>query len=338
MSALPVRYFDGQTARPQEAWLSPIDGGLVLSAPGLERAYRFADITLHPRLGHSAPSIDLPDGGQLLLLQADLPDWLGQRGAQPFWAWLHKLESHWPTAVLCLLLVIAASAGLMRYGIPALAKGVAFSLPRETDELLGRHTLAFLDEHMLGPSTLAAVRQQQLSTSFAQLTAGEGLFRLVFRDGEGLGANAFALPDGTVVMTDQLVALSRDDRELLAVLAHEAGHIKYRHSLRLVLAGSATAVLVATLTGDLNSASDTLSSGLPTLLSHSHYSQSFERESDAYARELMLKRGIPLHFFADILSRLEAEHGGDGEQGRVESYLSTHPATAERIKPFRSGG
>ena len=46
-------------------------------------------------------------------------------------------------------------------------------------------------------------------------------------------------------MTDGLVHLSKDDRELLGVLAHEAGHIARRHGVRHLLQSSAVTAFIA---------------------------------------------------------------------------------------------
>ena len=51
-------------------------------------------------------------------------------------------------------------------------------------------------------------------------------YTLVFRKSDAIGANAMALPSGTIVVTDGLVTLAEDDREILGVLAHEAGHVR----------------------------------------------------------------------------------------------------------------
>ena len=52
-------------------------------------------------------------------------------------------------------------------------------------------------------------------------------------------ANAFALPGGTVVMTDAIVQAAADkgisDDALVGVLAHEIGHVVHRHGMRMVV-------------------------------------------------------------------------------------------------------
>ena len=86
-----------------------------------------------------------------------------------------------------------------------------------------------------------------------------------------MGANAFALPNGTIVVTDDLVKLAEHDDELVAVLAHEIGHVVSRHALRRVLQDSGVMLLVAGITGDIVSISS-LAAALPTLLIEAKYS------------------------------------------------------------------
>jgi predicted Zn-dependent protease len=60
------------------------------------------------------------------------------------------------------------------------------------------------------------------------------------------------------------------------------------------------------------------------------YSRAFECEADDYAAALLPRLGIPPDRLAAILRRLEGEASGD-DNGLL-GYLSTHPATEERIR------
>jgi hypothetical protein len=57
----------------------------------------------------------------------------------------------------------------------------------------------------------------------------------------------------------------------------------------------------------------------------------FEREADAYAIETLERNGIPPSHLASILERMTK---GDSEGG-VLAYVSSHPATAERLAALR---
>ena len=115
------------------------------------------------------------------------------------------------------------------------------------------------------------------------------------------------------------------------MLAHEFGHLRQRHILRHVLQDSATALLIAVTIGDLTSLTS-LAAAAPTLLLQAKFSRDFEREADDFALEYLARRGIPPETFAAILQRME-EKGPGGKD--APDYLSTHPATRERIERAR---
>src|SRR5690606_2182906 len=130
----------------------------------------------------------------------------------------------------------------------------------------------------LRPSRLPAERRAALQDRFAELVAGlprEADYRLDFRYAAAIGPNAFALPGGQILMTDQLVELAERDEELLAVLAHEAGHHEHRHGLRGALEDSAVLVVIGFMFGDVSGAGS-LSVSVPTLLLQTGFSRDHE--------------------------------------------------------------
>ncbi|TMH81378.1 MAG: M48 family metallopeptidase [Betaproteobacteria bacterium] len=149
------------------------------------------------------------------------------------------------------------------------------------------------------------------------------------RGGNGavVGANAFALPSGIIIVTDGLVRLSRSDDEVLGVLAHELGHVKHRHTMRRLLEGSVTALIIAGVTGDVASTTS-LAAAAPTVLLQTKYSRDNEREADAYAVQMMRRADLDPTHLARILTRMERSGGGRGRN--MPTFLSTHPRTGER--------
>lgn len=152
-----------------------------------------------------------------------------------------------------------------------------------------------------------------------------------------LGPNAFALPGGTIVVTDELVALldGRDD-VLLGVIGHELGHVQHRHGMRLLaqagLIGAATSVAL----GDFNS----MLAAVPALLGQQAYSRGFEREADDEAVALLRANGISPDAMVELFERLGAARGSPSAQGRpsfdLGIALASHPADSERIARFRA--
>jgi Zn-dependent protease with chaperone function len=230
------------------------------------------------------------------------------------------------------LVFLALLAAAYVYGIPFLARAVAARMPASVTEALSSQTLAALDRDVFQPTAMSRERQQAIDTSFRGLEMPAGsaaTYRLEFRKSDAVGANAMALPSGTIVVTDGLVTLARDDREILGVLAHEAGHVDHRHGMRGILQNSLMGLLVAWLVGDVSS----IAASAPAALLEASYSRDLEREADAFAVQVLRANGIPLRYFAGMLRRLEEAGGASGMSSALR-YLSTHPATAERIAQF----
>jgi Zn-dependent protease with chaperone function len=175
----------------------------------------------------------------------------------------------------------------------------------------------------------------QLRAVFAGLRAGHpelSTAGLNFRDGGFIGANAFALPGGAIVMTDALVEALGDDDHIAAVLSHELGHVHYRHGARLILQASITALASAAVLGDVSSVAS-LAATIPTVMLHTSYTRDFERESDRFAFALLRQTGRSPRLFGESLAALEKSRGNEpGKSGRQTGYLSSHPPTEERMK------
>ena len=129
-----------------------------------------------------------------------------------------------------------------------------------------------------------------------------------------------------------LVNLSKNNYELAGILAHEIGHVKERHAMRNLLQDSTTGLLLILLTGDVGSASS-FAAALPTFLLQAKYSRDFEAEADDYAIKFMQKRGISLKHLFNIFTRLQGKQSI--KTNTIGSYLSSHPATRERLKKIR---
>jgi Zn-dependent protease with chaperone function len=207
---------------------------------------------------------------------------------------------------------------------------------------LSDKALEQLDKHLLKPSQLPEERKQKLRNAFQTLSRadallapyGAGLF-LDFRSAPRIGPNAFALPGGQVILLDELANLCEDDEELLAVLAHELGHLNGRHSIRLLIQSSAVAAVAAAWFGDVSYALTAVSAALL----NSAYSRDMEREADLYAGALLRRLGKSPARLADALERMETFYRAKRDQGRKgENYLdwlSSHPGTGERIRRLR---
>ena len=321
-------------------------------------------VTVSVRIGNTPRNLTLPSGAMVETTENErLDQWLAGQGLKTSWA--HRLENNMRFAVGALVTVAVIFVGFAIWGIPWLSTRVAYALPPEVNNYIGQGTLETLDKRVFKTTTLEADRRQRLEQQFDKLLPEDSEaihYRLEFRSGGFIGANAFALPDGTVVVTDELVKLAQNDEEILSILLHEVGHVVHRHSLRQVISHSSLLVLTTVITGDVNSAGS-LVLAMPNVLIDSSYSREFETEADTYALEHMGEHGIPTSRFADFMERLERcgmllAKAKDKQKGEAEpeeipdceaveqateepayyswtNYISTHPPSADRIARFR---
>lgn len=336
--------FDGRSSAKQRGSYELVGDELIFRVNGEERRFPLAAAVVAPRVGGVRRSFSLPDGGRGETASAALIAELLRRQGRDGGERLHRWERHWGRVALALLLTIAVIWGGIHFGIPPLARLVAFAVPPAAEERLGHESLAVLDRLVFTPTVLAKKRQEQVRAILARLenSAPSGFRpRMEFRASKQLGANAFALPSGILVVTDDLVALAKNDDELLAVFAHELGHVQGRHALRHALQSSAAGLLLAAVTGDILSVTS-FAATLPTSLVEAKYSRDFEYEADDAAVAALRRLQIPPQRFADFLSRLQAEH--DKRIGQslpagaraASDYLSTHPATADRLARIKT--
>jgi Zn-dependent protease with chaperone function len=337
MRAVAARYYNGKSSQERDVSIhAEAPAHLRIIGDGIDFSHALVDVRPSSRIGNMARQLYFPDGSQCETDDNDAIDELfaGRRAEAPG-RLLHRWESRVRyVAVAFVLTSVLLWAGI-GYGIPALAKQIAFSLSPSTDTMLSEEALGGLDKVLLEPTQLTPKRQAEVKALFSDMTAnidGAGGYRLELRASKKIGANALALPSGIVVVTDPLVELATGDGELTAVLAHEIGHLRQRHDLRRLLQGSATAVLVIAVTGDMSSVAS-LAAALPTLLVDSKYSRDFEREADDFAYDYLRRRGIRSEVFSEILLRMEKQ---EGRAGGVPGFLSSHPASPERAERFRS--
>ncbi|MBI5433407.1 MAG: M48 family metallopeptidase [Planctomycetes bacterium] len=329
--AANAEYFDGcsSRSRPVEARLCG-NSVLQIRGEGVSLEVERTALRVGERVGRATWSVELSGGGGLAFAptaEAEaLLAALERRGAARF---VQSFEHSRRWAVAALLLVVFAAWAFVVHGLPTLAARGAALVPHDVELVLGEEGLRWLDE-LLEPSALDEDRKAAIVGLFARAASTMPLPsapRLELRRGEGIGANAFALPGGIVVMTDELVELSRHDDELVAVFAHELGHVFHRHTLRRLLQSSAVALLATLVTSDISSVT-TLGTTIPTVLLEAGFSREMEREADDFALTTMDAAGVGHEHFAAILERLEASTGS----GSIPEFLSSHPSTRARVE------
>ncbi|MBS0632925.1 MAG: TonB family protein [Verrucomicrobia bacterium] len=331
----PALYCDGQTLRSHAVEVQiGADGSLRYTGENIDVSLPLSTVRISPRLGRVPRFLRLPAGGVL-----EVPDDPAFDAALAAAGAAHRLERavHWLESRVAiaagstLLLAVAVTAAVW-LGLPWLARRAAYAVPDTIEAQAGRAGYNVF-VRSFARSTLTGRQQRVVEHQLERLQAARAFHVkpvLVFvRMGT---PNAFALPGGIIVVTDELYQLAYNEEELAAVLAHELGHVEKRHGLQSVLRSSAALIVVSTITGDLSTLT-TFSGTLPFILLQYGYAREFEHEADDYAISLLRDARIDPINLARILRRLERERP---KQGKDFSYLSSHPATEERIKFVQS--
>lgn len=303
-------WFDGVTSAMTPATLDVAEGGQVaLCVQGrAPQSFAFDELTISPRLGKTPRYLYVGDGGKFETSDNDQIDvWVKQYCGSAWDSWVHRWESQWHTVVASLAMVVFFGWVVVAFGLPAASERIAFWLPDNVPQLVGEHALSTLDDNFFKESKLPITEQQRVLAHFqAALDQYPKLpLKVLFRDGGAIGPNAFALPDGTLIFTDQMVALARDDDELLAILAHEIGHVAERHSMQAVVRTSMLGFLIMAVTGDVSASSDVLLA-VPLMMMELSHSRKFERQADDFSLAYMQTHGIDTESFVRIMSRLES--------------------------------
>ncbi|MDO3386077.1 M48 family metallopeptidase [Gilvimarinus sp. SDUM040013] len=367
------KWYSGSSAQPTEALLSVSDDGqlrVTAQSDGRVLAQELAAVAaISSRLGNTARFIKFDSGASFETRDNEQVDaiqkqWQGGRKGL-----LHALESHMGLVVASAVIVAALMWGGAIWGVPAASKAIAYKLPQDSLDTVAEETLAILDRIHFAPSELSDVRKAELHKHFAPVLAEYPQLPLtvIFRHGGEIGANAFALPNGTMIFTDEMVELAHSDDELVAVLAHEIGHVALRHSMRAAIANTILGFVYVTLVGDGTALSD-LMIGLPVALTTFSYSRSHETEADEFSAAYLDRSNIDRTRFIDLMHRLgetaactrliedskeyDLESLNDDERLEVcealasdhsddsasmwLGYLSTHPDLEERLEAFRA--
>jgi predicted Zn-dependent protease len=153
--------------------------------------------------------------------------------------------------------------------------------------------------------------------------------------------NAFAAPDGLILVTRGMVQCCASEDELAAVLAHEISHVVEKHGVKAIqdsrlttavttvateagkqLAGDELSDLVEDFEGSIGDITKTMMNG---------YSRGQERDADAGAVTILRRAGYPETALVTMLQRMEQHLGTTGG-----GFGDTHPKPENRIASVNS--
>jgi Zn-dependent protease with chaperone function len=353
MDRIACNYFNGVDSTAHPATLVIIGDQLHITGDWGATTVAIAEVKVSDRLGNAPRTIALPNRAACEIA--------GGPEANAFLAQFAPKESLWFRAQFDWrmvvgsvgVLIVLAFAGY-RWGVPLASDFIAYRLPDTVVNKISDIALIEVDRTVLNESKLPEARRKALAERFAQMKTPSGEIvnhRVEFRDAKKfIGPNAFALPSGTIVMTDQLVELMANDEQILGVLAHELGHVKHKHGMRNLIQASFIGAAVAYWLGDF---SHVITGGATAVL-QTNYSREYETEADDFGAAMMRANGMSGEALAAALEALESYGRSRGKTDAKKSnaaketekrkrtgesewsdYISTHPSTPQRVERLR---
>lgn len=230
--------------------------------------------------------------------------------------------------ILAALATIGVAAVLYVWGIPRLADVAATRVPVAWEVSLGEaamNELAPPEKRCQDPE-----RQRRIDEITAVLLRAAPQSRYPFRVivVDHAMVNAFATPGGSIAVFRGLLERTENAEELAGVLAHEIQHVLHRDATRAILRQTSTAVLIAALLGDVSGVMALGVQSARTLADFS-YSREAERAADRDGLAMLQAAGVDP---AGMLAFFRAMETLEGSQPSLVRYMSTHPASSERLQ------
>jgi predicted Zn-dependent protease len=151
--------------------------------------------------------------------------------------------------------------------------------------------------------------------------------------------NAFALPGGPIWVHRGAIQAAATESQLAGVLAHEIAHISERHAAdkitKSLVANGFLGLLGAILGNDAGGARAAQAGA--RILAGGYmlkFSRDDEREADSVGVEMMRRAGWDPRGMIEFMETIRRTQGNS--PGRVEMFLSSHPAPAERASRLRT--
>jgi Zn-dependent protease with chaperone function len=245
--------------------------------------------------------------------------------------WLSHLEAWHPRLFAVVAVCIFAGFVIWRWGLDFLAFAAIAVTPPAFVEAIDRGNLAAMDRLFAAPTELSVSDQDMVQEIFDNIVAVApeapfGSYHLEFRDISQFGPNAFALPGGTVVVTDILVDMFPDPNVLAGILGHELAHVSEQHSLHQLYRSVSTYVVIAMLAGDVGPIlEEVLLEG--SAIASLAFSREHESDADAIGIRTSALAGYEPAALANFFTEL-SEEGGIG----APEWMSTHPSNEDRIE------
>ena len=182
---------------------------------------------------------------------------------------------------------------------------------------------------------LQATLQQTVERLVAASERPDLHYRVTMLNSQSI--NAFALPNGQLYVTRGLIALANDESELASVLAHEMGHVIARHAAIREEQAKLADLRSRVFTDVVSDPEEGALALAKSKLALASFSRAQEFEADAIGIGIASRAGYDPYGAVRFLTSMEHNSELKPQQNsgpidpRAPDFLSSHPATPERI-------
>ena len=252
----------------------------------------------------------------------EFQDTLKKQGRLHWYQHIMNLSSKSYIAITVAL--IGMIVGIYAYGIPWVAASAVYLLPTQFDQEIGDAYIdKFIDFYDVDEN------KSELVTEFWNATNHNEFDKINILVLDSDMANAFALPNGTVVIYSGLIDYVRTPSELAGVIAHEAAHIKMRHSLKKICRDLSAYIVISVIFNDVNGIMAIIGNNIDNLNSLS-YSREYEREADKLAVNYLQNNRLQAYELGRFLKRIS-----QSSMINIPEILSTHPDMNDRVNTIQ---
>lgn len=319
-----------------------------------EISFQGGDLHLHFALSQS----HVQKGGasnRLWMIQSELyPDltlclasgpWLKEVKAQsaelhPSWQALRSKSFKWMWTLIAIVFLFLGSLAALWASKDAIVYAIVRQIPSSWEVKLSETQLQAMSlSQGFSKDSVALAQIRALGEPLvqaAQSEPGARMYSYQWRIANDPSVNAFAMPGGIVVVNSGLILKASSPEEIQGVLAHEIAHAQAQHGMRNVISSLGLMSLLSIVTGGADGLLGVFAAQGGQLLSLK-FSRDFERDADEKGFGYLVRQNINpqgmLSFFQKLMNQPK---GKIAEAMEGYEFLSTHPATAERIARLQS--
>ncbi len=318
-------FYDGNTSVPQqiELLLEVQRGSLRFqSENGENHNWVIKDITFDKRL----TGLFLDYGTELIqhikIEDADFVKTIQTfRKENGHISWYQKLIDFGVGMHVILAFAIMGIIGLCYfYVIPWVGEKSVSLIPESYDNQLGNSAWVSNQYFMTIDSS-----KTKILNAFSQKLDLKNTKKLKFTVVKSDQVNAFALPDGNIVVFTGIIEKMKNYDELVGLLGHEASHVNNRHSMKMLCRNLSGYLFVSLILGDANGVMAVIGDNVNSFQSLS-FSREFEQQADTDGFKILVANKVNPKGMSNLMKRLQ-----DEELIAMPEFLSSHPITENRI-------